>query len=128
MSLANRDLLAMHVQEPLDLFRIVKGATRGAPGVLDSLRSHYERDAPPRGIEQESALIHFGLSMFVSFDAAADRARRWPALGAQIALIRLEPANGFHVAETGARVHRTVWGRPLQLLACVTDILPVGAQ
>ena len=128
MSLATFDLLARHVHEPVDLFRVVKGATRGAPGVLDSLRSNYERDAPPRGIEQESALIQFGLSMSVSFDAAADRARRWPALGAHIAHIRLEPANGFHVAETGARVHRTVWGRPLQLLACVADILAVGAE
>jgi hypothetical protein len=71
VSLANLDLLAMHVQESVDLFRIMKGATRGAPGVLDSLRSNYARDAPPRGIEQESALIHLGLSMFVSFDAAA---------------------------------------------------------
>jgi hypothetical protein len=128
VSLGDRDLLARHVEEPVDLFRIVKGATRGAPGVLDSLRSNYERDTPPRGIEQESALIHFGLPMFVSFDAATDRARRWPALDGHIAHIRLEPANGFHVAETGARVHRTVWGRPLQLLACVADILPVGAQ
>jgi hypothetical protein len=127
MSLADSDLLARHVAEPVQLFRVVKGANRGAPGVLDSLRSNYERDAPPRGVERESALIHFGLSMFVSFDAAADRARRWPALGTHIAFVRLEPGNGFHVAETGARVHRTVWGRPLQLLACVADILPVGA-
>lgn len=126
MSLGNFDLLARHVHEPVDLFRIVKGATRGAPGVLDSLRSNYERDAPPRGVEHESALIHFGLSMFVSFDAAADRSRRWPALGTHIALVRLEPGRGFHVAETGARVHRTVWGRPLQLLDCVVDILSVG--
>ena len=128
MSLTELDLLARHVEEPVDLFRIVKGATRGAPGVLDSLRSNYERDAPPRGVERQSALIHFGLSMFVSFEAAADRARRWPVLGAHVAHIRLEPANGFHIAETGARVHRTVWGRPLQLLACIADILPVGAQ
>jgi hypothetical protein len=95
--------------------------------VLDSLRSNYERDAPPRGVERESALIHLGLSMFITFDAAADRATRWPALGAHIARVRLEPGHGFHVAETGARVHRTVWGRPLQLLACVADILPIGA-
>jgi hypothetical protein len=66
--------------------------------------------------------------MFVTFDAAADRATRWPALGSHIARVRLEPGNGFHIAETGARVHRTVWGRPLQLLACVADILPVGAH
>jgi hypothetical protein len=127
MSTADLDLLARHVAQPVDLFRIVKGSTRGAAGVLDSLRSNYERDAPPRGVERESALIHLGLSMFITFDAAADRATRWPALGAHIARVRLEPGHGFHVAETGARVHRTVWGRPLQLLACVADILPIGA-
>lgn len=65
--------------------------------------------------------------MFVTFDAAAERATRWPALGTHVAHLRLEPGNGFHVAQTGARVHRTVWGRPLQLLTCVADILPVGA-
>jgi hypothetical protein len=48
MSTADLDLLAHHVAEPADLFRIVKGSTRGAPAVLDSLRSNYERDAPPR--------------------------------------------------------------------------------
>jgi hypothetical protein len=55
VSLANFDLVARHVHEPVDLFRIVKGATRGSTAVLDSLRSNYERDAPPRGMEQESA-------------------------------------------------------------------------
>lgn len=128
MSTADLDLLARHVAEPVDLFRVVKGSSRGAPGVLESLRSNYERDARPRGLERESVLIHLGLSMFVTFDAAADRATRWPALGTHIARMRLEPGYGFHVAETGARVHRTVWGRPLQLLACVADILPIGAS
>jgi hypothetical protein len=125
MSLARRDLLARHVDEPIDVFRIVAGATRGAPGVLESLRSNYERDARPRGLEIESALIHFGLSMFVTFEAAAARATRWPKLGTHLAHLRLQPGNGFHIAETGPRPHRTVWGRPLQLLACVVDILPV---
>jgi hypothetical protein len=121
------DLLARHVDEPTELYRIVKGASRGAPDVLDSLRSTYERDAKPRGVEVESVLIHFGLSMFVTFDAAAARAVRWPALGSHIATVSLETGRGFHIAETGARVHRTVWGRPLQILACIADILPAGA-
>jgi hypothetical protein len=34
---------------------------------------------------------------------------------------------GFHIAEAGARVHGTVWGRPVRLLASVADILTVGA-
>jgi hypothetical protein len=42
MSTADLDLLAHHLAEPVDLFRIVKGSTRGAPAVLDSLRSNYE--------------------------------------------------------------------------------------
>ena len=106
----------------------MKGSTRGAPAVLDSLRSNYERDAPPRGVERESVLIHLGLSMFVTVDAAAERATTMA--GAWQRTLRAcasSQANGFHFAETGARVHRTVWGRPLQLLACVADILPVGA-
>jgi hypothetical protein len=68
MSLGRLDLLARHVEEPVDLFRIVKSAAHGAPGVLGSLRCNYDRDAPPRGLEKEAALIHHGLSMFVSFD------------------------------------------------------------
>lgn len=51
--------------------------------------------------------MYFGLSMFTGFPAAADRARRCPALGSHIAQVHLEPGNGFHVAETGARVHRS---------------------
>jgi len=64
--------------------------------------------------------------MFVTADAAVDRALRYPALGSHIAHVVLQPNNGFHIAETGARSHRTVWGRPLQLLACVADILPIA--
>lgn len=126
MSLSRLDLVARHVDEPLDLFRIVRGAHLGAPGVLEAFRSNYERDAPPRGLEVESALIHLGLSMFITFDAAAERVVRWPAIGTHVAHLVLMPGNGFHFADTGAAVHRTVWGRPLQLMACVADILPVG--
>lgn len=127
MNSTNLDLFARHIDEPLELFRIVKGANRGAAGVLESLRSNYERDAKPRGVEVESVLIQMGVSMFTTAEGAAVRAIRWPAIGSHVAVVRLEPANGFHVAETGAADHRTVWGRPLQLLACVAGILPVGA-
>jgi hypothetical protein len=72
VSLSKLDLVARHVDEPLDLFRIVRGAHVGAPGVLEAFRSNYERDAPPRGLEVESELMHLGLSMFVTFEAAED--------------------------------------------------------
>jgi hypothetical protein len=40
--------------------------------------------------------------------------------------IDLLPENGFCYADTAQPGHVTVWGRPLQLLACVVDILSVS--
>lgn len=107
-------------------YRVVKSVHRSDPVMLDVFRSNYERDARPRGLEVESALIHFGLSMYLEREMAATTARRWPRLGRHIAEIRLEPGNGFCWAHTAQPGHLTVWGRPLQLLACIADILPVG--
>lgn len=47
--MANDDLLVAPVRETTTVYRIVRGADRSAPAVLDSLRSHYEHGAPPRG-------------------------------------------------------------------------------
>ena len=128
MTLTSDDLVVHHLDEPLVLYRIVKGATHGHPGVIDSLRSNYERAARPRGLEAASALVQMGLSMYVARDLAIATAMRWPRIGAHVAEMRLEASHGFGVAATGQRGHMTVWGRPLQLLACVADILTVGAS
>ena len=94
--------------------------------MFDSFRSNYELGSLPRGLEVESALIHLGLSMYLEPEMATATARRWPRIGRRIAKVRLEPNNGFCYANTAQPGHITVWGRPLQLLACVADILPVG--
>ncbi len=107
------------------MFRIVRGADRGAPAVLDSLRSHYERGAPPRGYERRLAVIHMGLSVFSTHAAARAMALKWPAIGTFVAELSLEPENGFCLADTGQQGHWTLWGRPLQLLASIADILHV---
>jgi hypothetical protein len=119
-------LIVNKADELVTSYRIVKSLHRSDPVMLDVFRSNYERDARPRGLEVESALIHFGLSMYLERDMAAATARRWPRLGRHIAEVRLEPGNGFCWAHTAQPGHVTVWGRPLQLLACIADILPVG--
>jgi hypothetical protein len=113
-------------KELVTAYRIVKGVHRSDPLMLDTFRSNYERDVRPRGLEVELALIHFGLSMYLEREMAAATARRWPRLGRHLAEVQLEPGNGFCWAHTAQPGHITVWGRPLQLLACIADILPVG--
>lgn len=119
-------LIVNTTDELVTAYRIVKSVHRSDPVMLDVFRSSYERDARPRGLEVESVLIHFGLSMYLEREMAAATARRWPRLGRHIAEVRLEPGNGFCWAHTAQPGHMTVWGRPLQLLACIADILPVG--
>lgn len=126
VEVGRRDLVVRRVEQRQVAFRIVQGAAESDPGVRDSLCSNYERDARPRGLEQESTLIHMGLSMYMRRDLAEATARRWPRIGTHIAEVNLDPGYGFCLADTGQPGHMTVWGRPLQLLACVADIVPVG--
>ena len=110
----------------MDAYRIVKSVHRSDPAMFDSFRSNYELGSHPRGLEAESALIHLGLSMYLEPEMATATAQRWPQIGRRIAKVHLEPNNGFCYANTAQPGHITVWGRPLQLLACVADILPGG--
>ncbi len=109
------------------MYRIVRGADRSAPAVLESLRSHYEHGAPPRGYERRLAVIHMGLSVFSTRAAARAMALKWSTIGMFVAELDLKPGNGFCIADTGQRGHWTLWGRPLQLLSSIADILRVEA-
>jgi len=121
-----RSLVVHRADEVVVAFRIVKGVNRGDPATLDSLRSNYELGSRPRGLEIESTLIHLGLSMYLTLEMATATAQRWPQIGRRIAEVHLQPENGFCFADTAQPGHITVWGRPLQLLTCVVDILSVG--
>jgi hypothetical protein len=119
------DLAVAPVREAGTMYRIVQGADRSAPAVLDSLRSHYERGAPPRGYERRLAVIHMGLSVFSTQAAARAKALRWPMIGMFVAELNPEPEHGFCLADTGQPGHWTLWGRPLQLLGSIVDIVHV---
>lgn len=125
--MAAGDLVVAPVRETAIVYRIVRGADRSAPAVLDSLCSHYERGAPPRGYERRLAVIHMGLSVFSTPAAAGAMALKWPMIGTFIAELNLEPEHGFCLADTGQRGHWTLWGRPLQLLDSIADIVHVEA-
>jgi hypothetical protein len=123
--MAAGDLVVASVREAAIVYRIVRGADRSAPAVLDSLRSHYEQGAPPRGYERRLAVIHMGLSVFSTQAAAKVMALRWPMIGRFVAELNLEPEHGFCLADTGQPGHWTLWGRPLQLLGSIVDIVHV---
>jgi len=125
--MAADDLVVAPVLETTIVYRIVRGADRSAPAVLDSLRSHYEQGAPPRGYERRLAVIHMGLSVFSTPAAAGAMALKWPMIGTFIAELNLEPEHGFCLADTGQWGHWTLWGRPLQLLDSIADIVHVEA-
>ncbi len=125
--MADDELLVAPVREGTTVYRIVRGADRNAPVVLDSLRSHYERGSAPRGYERRLAVIHMGLSVFSTREAAAAMALKWPMIGMFVAELSLEPGNGLCLADTGQPGHWTLWGRPLQLLGSIGDILHMEA-
>jgi hypothetical protein len=92
----------------------------------EAFQSHYEQGLPPRGPEDRAAVIHMALSMFASADVAAQLAARVPKLGGHVATVDLAPGLGLCVAKTGGPAHWSVWGQPLQLESCVTDVVKVS--
>lgn len=111
--------------EPMRLYRIVGDPESDQPA--DSFRSHYELGRLPRGPENRAAAIHMALSMFDRREVAAALAKRVPKLGGHVATMELVPGMGFCVAKTAGPSHWSVWGRPVQLLACIADVEIVGA-
>ena len=108
------------LEDPMTLFRIVRGSESSV--LEDAMRSHYELGRPPRGPENRAAAIHMAISMFDSRRTAAQLAARVPKLGGHLAEVDLQPGIGICVAKTGGPTHWSVWGRPAQLAACVSDV------
>lgn len=108
-------------------FRIVRAADPEDSAFLDSLRSNYELNRPPRGIEDRDAVVHMGLSMYETPERAVATAQMWwPKIGRFLAEVQLVPGEGFnYTRDTGPEGHLTVWGRPIQLRQVVTDIVPI---
>ncbi|HSZ69306.1 MAG TPA: hypothetical protein VK756_02990 [Solirubrobacteraceae bacterium] len=94
------------------LYRVV----RAERPRMEDFRSH--REQPRRRPVPASTpwLLLVGVSMFDTREAALQIARRRPAW---VAELRLTAGRGIQVAVTGSYGHRTVWGDPDVLSACV---------
>ena len=79
----------------LELFRVVNVDRAHHPGLALDLTSNYERGARPCRIER---------------------------FGTHIARLRLPGGAGFCIDQPPAGAHRSLWGAPLQLAACVVDV------
>lgn len=114
------------VRSPLVVFRICASDGTDEHALLDDFRSHYEqRPHKARGLEAHATVIQMALSMWTNRDPAAVLSRRLPRqLGEYVARLEIQPDGGVCVAEVGRPEHRSIWGRPLQLAAFVTEVRP----
>lgn len=118
-------IVVVPVVEELELFRVVHVERPHHPWLATDLTSNYERGARPRRIERVFSVVHMAVSTFTTPAAARALARRYPDIGAHIARLRLPGGAGFCVDQPPAGAHRSLWGAPLQLAACVVDVEPV---
>lgn len=82
----------------------------------EDFRSH--REQPRRHPVPASTpwLLSIGVSLFDTREGALQIARRRPAW---VAELRVTAGRGIHIAATGSHGHRTAWGDPDVLAACV---------
>jgi hypothetical protein len=96
------------------VFRLLKSETY-APFYSDM---HANRR--PRGPQARNALIHAGLSAWLTKDAARRKNMDFDGqLGDTLLTLELDPDLGIWWASTFSPQHVTVWGRPDALGACV---------
>jgi hypothetical protein len=111
--------------DELTVFRVVRTDDKEAPEFLESFRSHAELGLPPRSAEETHPLIHKGISVFDSCEAAVETARRYPKIGSHVAQLRLTGESGVRYWRWGARGHLTLWGDSLKLVDAVVDTIPI---
>lgn len=110
------------VLEEVELFRVVNVDRPLHPGLVLDLVSNYERQARPRRIERYYAIVHMAISTFTSFEAARALARRFPGIGTHVARLRLPGGVGFCIDVPARGAHRSLWGAPVQIAACVVEV------
>jgi len=94
------------------LYRVVRADRPRA----EDFRSHREQPRRRPVAAGTPWLLLVGVSMFDTREGALQIARRRPAW---VAELRLVAGRGIHMAVTGSCGHRTVWGDPDVLAACV---------
>lgn len=99
------------LETDMRLYRVCHASTDAEN--LDSFRSHFALERPPRGPENRATVIHMGVSMFETSGACRDLiARTRGKIGGRVVELHLAPGRGICVAKTGGPLHWSVWARP----------------
>jgi hypothetical protein len=118
-------------RERLVVFRVVRSTDRLSEAFIDSFKSRAELGLPPRPGTPEAAhpLIHEGISVYESYEAAAETARRVRRIGRDIggyvAELHIEAGTGVRFLRWGPRGHLTIWADSLMLSQSAVDTLPL---
>lgn len=118
-------IVVVPVLNEVELFRVVNVDRPRYPGLVLDLTSNYERQARPRRVERYYSIIHMAVSTFTSREAACCLVERFPAIGTHVARLRLPGGAGFCVDAPPRGAHRSLWGAPASLAACVVEVAPV---
>lgn len=117
-------IVVVPVLDDVELFRVVSVERPHHPGLVLDLTSNYERQARPRRVERFYSVLHMAVSTFTTRDAACRLVARFPGIGTHVARLRLPGGAGFCVDVPPKGAHRSLWGAPVQLAACVVDVEP----
>jgi hypothetical protein len=91
---------------------------------VDSFRSHYELQWPPRGVEKWATVIYMAVSMFETRAPCWDLIERTQGrIGDRVGELRLGPGRGSAWQRQAGPLHWSVWGRPDALQAAVHTYL-----
>jgi hypothetical protein len=117
-------IVVVPVLKEVELFRVVNVERPHHPGLVLDLTSNYERQARPRRVERFYSILHMAVSTFTTREAVCQLVERFPGIGTHVARLRLPGGAGFCVDAPPKGAHRSLWGAPVQLAACVVDVVP----
>lgn len=111
----------IHARVLVDEMRLYRACrSPGADPRVESFRSHYELQRPPRGVETWATVLHMAVSMFQAPEQCWNLIERTRGrIGDRVAELLLGPGHGICVARTGGSGHWSVWARPDALRAAV---------
>ncbi len=93
------------------------------PPTLVDFMSNRTKGRPRRAIE--SVEEWGGLSVYDDEERARETARKFPRLGAHLAVLDVPPGAPIRWQQTFGPGHYTLWGEPQDVLNCVVSTIPV---
>jgi hypothetical protein len=97
------------------------------PPTLVDFLSDVARGRVRYPLTSEQHQLRSGLSVFNTEAQARRKAQDWPNLGRHIAAVEIPASSAIRFERTlrSSPGHHTLWGDPVDLLACVVAVVPV---